>query len=379
MLAHLRRPLRLALLFGALLLPFVAVELPAQAQRAGRRPQRARLARASRARAAQRRARLARERARQATPRADGVDMDFAMEAIEHERPPPPVNDLAEVEARRDAARRRNLDPELYGGASRDDERPPGFASSGPAEVGEHSPLRVRALLRAFHRGLTFSGVERGPITDYILPVGPAAGFGVEYYPGAHVTNSALAHLGVHVDFRHSFAVESQGPNDIAYPTTARAWLAGLRLRLPFGGGTELGLELAGGQETFRVERGGLDQEAPVGVPFTDYSFLRAGVSFRIHAGDYALGGRVAYLPSFDLGPLGTELGGGLGHGVEAGFVVAIPLGLGFSFLAEAEARVFVLQLEPTSSARSAARGAIDRYVGVNAGVEWDFPAATQL
>ena len=39
---------------------------------------------------------------------------------------------------------------------------------------------QVRALVRAFNRGLTYSGVERGGITNYELPVGPAAGFGLE-------------------------------------------------------------------------------------------------------------------------------------------------------------------------------------------------------
>lgn len=394
--SRLLSPLRVWLLFAALFVPLVFAGAPVEAQRSGAaaaRRVRAARARARRVRAAQRQARLRAMRGRRGRLQAararraaarnrrpaddDHVDIDFAMEAIENETPPPPVDDIAEVEARQMAARRQNLDPELYGGAT-DEERPPVLASE-PAEVGEHSPLRVRALVRAFERGLTLQGVERGAITDYELPIGPAAGFGLEYYPGAHVTNSALAHLGLMVDFHHSFAVESQGPNDVAYPTTEYAWLAGLRFRLPLGGRSEIGLEVAGGQQAFRVERGGLDNEAPVGVPYVEHSFLRAGGSFRIDAGDVVLGGRVAYLPTFDMGALGRELGGGFGHGVEAGFTFLYPLDLGFALLAEAEARVFILDFDSPGTSRSAAAGAIDRYVGVNVGVEWDFPAATQL
>ena len=296
---------------------------------------------------------------------------------MENEAPPPMVNDIAEVEARQMAQRRESLDPELYGGAS-DDERP-GDVASGPAEVGEHSPLRVRALLRGFNRGLTYLGVERGGITNYELPVGPAAGFGLEYYPGAHVTNSALGHIGLQADFHHSFAVESAGPNGVAYPTTEMSWLLGLRFRLPLGGGSEIGLEVAGGQQSFRVERGGLDNEAPVGVPFADHSFLRAGGSFRANTGDFTIGGRVAYLPTFDMGALGAELGGGFAHGVEAGVTFVYPLDLGFSFIAEIDARVFIIDFDSPNTSRSAAAGAIDRYIGLNAGVEWDLPAATNL
>ncbi len=395
MISRLHRPLRVWLLFAALFVPLVAVEAPVEAQRASsaqaRRARAARL-RARRARASERRARPSPPRARRprtpaprarraaARPAAEGeADIDFVMEAMENEAPPPPVNDIAEVEARALAQRRATLDPELYGGGAADEERPPGMAPSGPAEVGEHSPLRVRALLRAFNRGLTFQGIERGGITDYELLVGPAAGFGLEYYPGAHGTNSALAHLGLHADFHHSFAVESQGPNDIAYPTTEYAWLLGLRFRIPLGGDSQLGLEVAGGQQAFRVERGTLGNEAPVGVPYVEQSFLRAGGSFRADLGDVVLGGRAAYLPTFHMGMLGDELGGGFGHGIEAGFTFAYPFGLGFSFLAEAEARVFLLDFDSPNTSRSAAASAVDRYVGVNVGLEWDLPAATQL
>ena len=75
----------------------------------------------------------------------------------------------------------------------------------------------------------------------------------------------------------------------------------------------------------------------------------------------------------------GAELCGGFAHGVEAGVTFVYPLDLGFSFIAEIDARVFIIDFDSPNTSRSAAAGAIDRYIGLNAGVEWDLPAATNL
>ena len=65
--------------------------------------------------------------------------------------------------------------------------------------------------------------------------------------------------------------------------------------------------------------------------------------------------------------------------GVGAGVEFLYPIDLGFSFLAQVDARVFVLDFEENGASRSAATGAIDHYVGVNVGIEWDMPSAAQL
>lgn len=404
MFSRLLSPMRVWILFAALFLPLVAADLPVEAQRSGVSARRARAARARRARLVrrrrararrlrarrtrQRRARIrARREARLAEARASAdpdapADMDFVMEALENEEPPPMVMpDLDAIEAERMEERRQNLDPELFGGAE-DDEVPPGQQQSeGPSIelAGDHTPLRARAFARALNRGLTYTAIERGPITNYELPIGPAAGFGLEYYPGAHFTNDAIAHLGLQVGFHHSFAVESAGPGGINYPTTEMSWLVGLRYRVPLGGRASFGAEVAGGQQVFRVERGSLDNDAPLGVPYTEHSFLRAGLGFRSDLGDVGLGFRAAYLPVFHMGAIADELGGGFGHGVEAGVQLLVPIDFGFSFLAELESRVFLLDFDGDPSSPSAAPMAIDRYIGLNAGVEFDVPAASQM
>jgi len=238
----------------------------------------------------------------------------------------------------------------------------------------------VRVFLRAFNRGLLYADPSRGPISDYGLPVGAAAGIGLEYYPGAHVANDAFAHIGVQAEFHHSLFVESNGPNDLMYPTTELAWHAGLTYRVPLDdAGSQIAPELGAGHQRFRVERGGLDNASPAGVPFVDYSYLRAGLSFRANVGDFVLGGHVAYMPSFDLGAIGSELGGGFGHGVGASAVFLYPIDLGFSFMAQLDARVFILDFDSSTTSRSAAGGATDHYIGLNVGVEWDMPSAAQL
>ena len=301
--------------------------------------------------------------------------MDFVEEAeqyaeMDREAPPPTVlTPPAQREAERVQERRDSLDPELFG-----DGEPPA-ESAGPAAPNRFSPLRVRALLRAFNRGLSIVEPTRGDIADYQLAIGPAAGFGFEYYPGAHFTNSELAHVGLQFNFHHSFAVESGGPNGTTYPTNELSWLLGARYRAVLSPDVVLGAELGAGQQSYHVERGDLSATGPAGVPFVDFSFVRIGGSARVRVGEFTLGGRIAYLPSFDLGGIGTELGGGMGHGVEVGVAFLYPIDLGFSFIAELDARVFVLDFDSPATSRSAAGGAVDHYVGLNVGVEFDLAA----
>lgn len=410
------RPLVLLL---ALLLPLTAWEAPAQAQRsslaarrararrararrARSRARRARRARARRARARMARARRARLRARRARRRrararrlargrrdpepqpsaADPnapVDMDFshlAAEPVDDETPPPmDTSYVEEHEAQVQAERRAALDPELFGEGGDAPEAP-----SAPREPGRFSPLTARVSARAIHRGLSLVDYQRGPISDYLLPVGAAAGFGFDYYPGAHLFNDALAHVGLSFDMQHSLFVESQGANETSYATTALSWQLGLRYRVPLDDeGSDLGPELGAGQQIFRVERGHLGEPAPEGAPNVSYAYLRIGGSGRFFTGDFFLGVRAAYLPVFDVGPIAGQLGGASAHGAELGVSFSYPIDYGFSFLAELDARMYFLSATPNEESESSAGGAIDRFIGLSAGVEWRMPPETEL
>lgn len=297
------------------------------------------------------------------------VDMDF-VDPLENEAPPPMDTSYVAEQARRaEAERVAALDPELFG-ASEDTPRPPT----------RFSPVTARLGARAMHRGLSLLGYERGTLSDYLLPVGAAAAFSVEAYPGALFFDDALAHLGVRFDLTHSILVESSGANDNAYPTTAADWQLGLRYRAPLDEhGSDIGAELSVGQQGFVVERGHLGEPAPEGAPNVRYTGFRIGGSGRFYTGDVFVGVRAAYLPALDTGPIAAQLGGASAHGAELGASLEWPLELGFSLYAELDARVWVISATPNEASPSSAAGAVDRFIGLNLGAQWRMPSLAQL
>jgi hypothetical protein len=353
------------LLIGLLAGPILSVELPAEAQRYSiRRARRARQARLHRQR-------IMRERQQAAPVEDPGVDMDFTAHFDEEQPPPMQASDVEEVERREEEQRRSMLDPELFGEPS---------DTAQVAERGRYTPLTARASIGAFHRALTYGGYQAGGVANYDLPLGAMASIGVDYYPGAHVLNDALAHLALSWSFSHSIGVESTSAEGISYPSNAYAWLVGLRYRIPIDS-SEIGLEVGGGEHGFHVERGALSDPEPSGVPPVDYDLLRFAVTGRFGFGDAAIGGRLAYLPVLGSGMLASAryFGGVETHGLEAAIDFTYAVGLGFEIFAEIEARLFVLDFAENAGGAAIASSAIDRYVAGRIGALWRMPAHAQM
>jgi hypothetical protein len=140
-----------------------------------------------------------------ASASASAVDMD----ALEREAPPPVVARTMTAEEELASLRRERLDPELFP----DDERPASPASRGEAFTPRHAPLEAEAGLRLVNRGLAYRDDPTGSRRPYDLPLGSALALDATYYPGAHFTNDALAHVGLTVAASHSLFLSSAGPN----------------------------------------------------------------------------------------------------------------------------------------------------------------------
>jgi len=142
---------------------------------------------------------------------------------------------IQSVEEELEEIRRRNLDGELYPTeAPIDDELVPALRQ-GPAFEPEHSPLDARVGLALMNRNFSYRDDLGGTTRPYTLPMGAALGFGAAWYPGAHFSNGALAHVGLTFDASHSLGMSTQGPNEVSYPTKDSRWGIGARGRLPIG------------------------------------------------------------------------------------------------------------------------------------------------
>lgn len=165
--------------------------------------------------------------------------------------------------------------------------------------------------------------------------VTPTAALALRWYPGAHFSAGAGAHIGIEASGQITYPIDSTRGTD-SFRTSGHAFGVGLHGRLPLGK-HELGLSLGYGQHV--VEIADSDSGVDPGVPSVKYGFLRAGLDARLQLAS-ALGLRVgaAYRLLLGYGELGDDAwfrrvsGGAIEAELALRYTVAGPFALEASF-----------------------------------------------
>ncbi|MEI8256740.1 MAG: hypothetical protein WCJ30_13780, partial [Deltaproteobacteria bacterium] len=209
----------------------------------------------------------------------------------------------------------------------------------------------------------------------YDLAFGPSVYAALEWFPGAHFTSNALAHIGLYGDFGAAFAIVSIDSADNRFATSTMLYDVGLRGRLPLGA-LDLGLRVGYGSQTFVIDnRGTTPPVVPgvPGVPGVAYQFLRIGLSAR-----YDIAHRVGIL--FGVNYLLTLAAGEFSrdffphdsvHGLDGSVAVAVRLVAGLELRVGFDARVFLHSLNPQASDPWNVQSATDLHYGVTGGVAY--------
>lgn len=294
------------------------------------------------------------------------------MAALENEAPPPPDLSTDDVEQERVA----DLDPELFPDAEERAER--GAVDDEVAGLfsrrfdSRHSPVEAWLGLRGINRGIRYTGDEDGVMRPYDMPIGPSLTLGGEWYPGAHLTNGALAHLGVTLKLEQSVFLRSAGPNGASFPTSESYWALGMRTRFPLGEG-RLSLSAAIARHAFSVEAEHPRDPAP-DIATVAYTHGRFGADARAVMGAVTLTFDGAYLLVLDPGEIAEAhwFPGTTAHGVEAAIGFMYPLGDTFHLRASIDGRVYLLDFHPNDASSRNVGGALDRFIGATVAIGWE-------
>lgn len=165
--------------------------------------------------------------------------------------------------------------------------------------------------------------------------VTPTAALGLRWYPGAHFTSGAGAHIGLEASGQITYPIDSTRGAD-SFRTSGHAFGVGLHVRLPLAK-HELGLSVGYGQHA--VEVADSDSGVDPGVPSVKYGFLRAGLNARFQLGS-ALGLRLgtAYRLLLGYGELGEDAwfrrtsGGAIEGELALRYTITGPLAIEASF-----------------------------------------------
>lgn len=297
------------------------------------------------------------------------------MQALENEAPPP--MELDELQQEQQSRGGADLDPELFPDAEGDAGEADGDSGGlfDPNFVSQHSPLEAQLGLRAINRGFRYRDDRSGALQPYDMPFGPELTMGAEWYPGAHVTNGALAHIGLVARVEQSILLSSAGPNDTSYPTSDTYWAIGTRARIPVGDDGRVSFSAAYAHHSYSVEAAHPRDGSP-SIGSVDYEHGRFGADARLPMGDLALTLDGAYLLVLDAGEIGDEhwFPRTTAQGMEASLGFIYPLGNDFQLRGSIDGRLYLLDFHTRDGDAMQIGGAIDRFIGATAAIAWRMP-----
>ena len=277
----------------------------------------------------------------------------------------------------------------------RDDELPPGIARRGEekerdsddealaleqhADQEEPETKRPSAFdlavgARVGTRNFGYNDSLPG-LRGYSLGPSPSVALHGHWYPAAHFSSGALAHLGLDLRADMLLGVSSENKQGQKFSTNSHAFGAGLRARFPLSDRLEMGAVAGFGQHAFGLsDANGVDPE----VPDIVHNFLRFGLDGRYQLiPQLGVQLRAGFLKGLSLGELADKawFPHATGNGIEAelGFQLAVTRMLSVE-LAAGMQRYF-MSLNPEASdpgVRGTARvagGALDKYYSSRLGV----------
>jgi len=276
--------------------------------------------------------------------------------------------------------------------APTDEETPPGIAPLRSDESMDQSALAERADQEeassqrpsAFDVSLggrlsrrSFGYNEALPgLRGYTLHLGPSAVLRGHWYPGAHVTDGVLAHIGLDLRGEFLIGVSSKNKDGQKFSNNSHTFGIGVRARVPLGK-LELGAVAGFGQHTFGFAEasGKIDPD----VPDVTYNFVRLGLDARWPLfGPLSLQLATAYLVGLSQGEIAERAwfphttGNGFEAEIGAAYAMSRMIGLELSLAVQ---RYFMsLNPEPKDpgvlgSTHRVAGGALDQYLSLQFGV----------
>ena len=152
---------------------------------------------------------------------------------------------------------------------------------------------------KALFRNLAWTSDARAAgLGPYSLSPGPQTGLWLEFYPAAFGSSGFAANVGLFARFDYGFGVATTLANDDVVATKFRDFLAGVKLRVPFGGFVP-NLSIAYGQQVFAIAQ----QMTMQDLPQLAYQFVRFAPGARMYfTPTVALDVGAAYLLVLDPG-----------------------------------------------------------------------------
>jgi hypothetical protein len=244
--------------------------------------------------------------------------------------------------------------------APSDGESPPGLVAAAEARRAlrpNRLDLAVGTLI--YQRVFAYAQNRAGPQTNYQILGVPAANFSLDYFP--------VSFAGVALTGEYSFPLPSRDTDGRPFKTGSFGYSVGAKLRTTLAG---IALMAGGafGEHTFTIAKDDTPQSPQVADVV--YRQIKAGLSTRIpvsRAFSVIAGGNYLYL--LGVGQLQAYFPYVTGQGGEGYAGVAMRVLPRLEVRGTANMRAYVFAMNSIPADARDARGAIDRYIGLNLSV----------
>ena len=232
------------------------------------------------------------------------------------------------------------------------------------------SPLEFSGGFQVLSRSFNYTDDVFSSLRPYSLGAAPAVFAKGQWYPGAHVTDGPLAHIGIKGGISTAIGVSSSTSTGESFPTESWGWSVGLRGRLPVDDVT-LHADVGYGGWDFTLSDAADGTQRP-DLPNVSYQFVELGTGLRWNMGlGLSLNGNFAYLATTSTGEIGSQAwfprssSGGFDVGAGVGWKPIDEIEIRLSF----DWRRFFFSMNPEPGDARVAGGAADDYIGGSVGV----------
>jgi hypothetical protein len=216
------------------------------------------------------------------------------------------------------------------------------------------------------------------PVYDIAAP--PIGWVGLQWFPGAHVTNEGVAaNIGLRAQGQMAFGLSSglESGSSEEFSTTSTLIELGVRGRLPLDS-LQLGADISYGSHTYKIDSttDAMGIERDPGIPSASYGYLKFHIDASLALGDKAsVGIGFGLLPLLALGEIETWFPNAGGLAMEGDVNFAYELFSSFDLVASIGARRYAVTIDPTvqdvNVGRPIAAGLVDQYISGQLGLRF--------
>lgn len=247
-------------------------------------------------------------------------------------------------------------------------------APTGPAQANGWPAVLASVGFRGLSRSFNYSGNPSSNLSTLSMGLAPAVAVDAAWFPGAHFTSGALAHLGMFLQADFVFGLAAR-QDQARFGAHAERYRGGAQVRFPIARAFELDLHAGYLSHGFNIDATSATGNTPrPNIAGVTYAGPRGGLGMKINPTDkFSIELHGAFTFVAFKGELGSEkfFPNATGFGFDVAGALAYLIAPNLQLRASVDYASYLLTLNPAVGATFQAENANDSYFGGTLALAW--------